>query len=75
MVRCHPITHLAHYPCELQGSELTVFKHCDHLCLVEFVFLELEDYKVLGVGYHPSTRFFTFLELVFHILKSLLSLH
>lgn len=54
---------------------MAVFEHCDLLCFVELVFLELEDYKVLGVGDYPPTGFFTFLDCVFHFLKSLLSLH
>ena len=39
------------------------------------MFLELEDYKVLGVGDNPPAGFFTLLDNVFHILESLLSLH
>jgi hypothetical protein len=62
VVPCYPVGHLAHYPCELQGGELTVFEHCDHLCFVELVFLELEDYKVLGVGDYPPAGCFTFLD-------------
>ena len=58
----YPVAYLAHYPCELQGGELTVFEHCDHLCIVEPMFLELEDYKVLGVGDYPPAGFFTFLD-------------
>lgn len=43
VVGCYPVAYLAHYSCELQGGELTVFEHCDHLCFVELVFLERED--------------------------------
>lgn len=67
VVLCYPIGHLAHYPRELQGVEVAVFEHCDLLCLVELVFLELKDDKVLSVGDYPPTGFFTFLDCVFHI--------
>ena len=67
VVLCDPVAYLAHYPCELQGGEVAVFEHCGHLCFVELVFLEREDYKVLGVGDYPPTGFFTFLDCVFHI--------